>query len=412
MTPPPSPSDTDPPPRSHRRLLLCSLAVPWEGAPATGLFNIHQAKALQRSGWDVQIFKPVPRVPRWLARRSTRANRWARHPTRYELDGIPVCSPAVWFSFVAPVRFTLVRLSPRLVMTWFRLAVQPTFDRHLRSFQPDAIVFHSTIPWGGLRVKMATLFIDRSGRDIKLWTSSRRRGRSLRRAVRGARGHFTSGKGLEAELRSKLPECDTRYLPNGVVEPSPEQLASSPPAEWAVRVVILCVGSFQERKGHRVLLEALASLPDAEGIKLVLVGRPPSSITQEIVRLELDQVVEVFPVMPQQELLQYMVWADLFVLPSWAEAFGNVYAEAMAAGTPVILTSDSGMAEEIEHRVHGWIVEPRSVVSLRDALLEALDADLPAMGQAGRQLVKERFSWDRNAATLNEALAHGSSSKP
>ncbi|MDZ7677405.1 MAG: glycosyltransferase family 4 protein [Acidimicrobiales bacterium] len=401
MTDPPTIGDR------QRKLLLCSLAVPWDGAPTTGLYNIDQAKALQRQGWEVEILKPIPRTPRWLGRLSPRARRWRRHPEHYEFDGVRVHSPRVWFSHAPIVRTRLARLAPGLATRWFRAAVQDHFDRHHHSFAPHAVVFHGSIPWAAIRCSTPRVFIEHSGSDVRMWESSPRMRRVIARSTKGATARFTTGTVLQRRLDDMFPGTTTQYLRNGAAQPTAEQLAATRPAEWSDRTTLLCAGTYQPQKGHRVLLHALADLPDDLRWHLMLVGEPPRSLSDEIDDLGLTDRIEVLPRMSQQDLIQLMVWADLFVLPSWDEAFGSVYAEALAAGTPIICTSDCGMAEEIEHRVHGWIVQPRDVASLRAALLESLETDLPAMGQAGRQLATERFSWDQNATTLAEALIRG-----
>lgn len=379
------------------------MAIPWEEAIAAGTFNVRQALALRDFGWDVIIFKPIPAYPAALERYSKTIARWTRHPERYSVEGIPVYAPRVRFTFVSHVRFGLVAISPATVATWFRRAVQPAFDQLIERLQPDAVLAHSTIPWGALTVPSPLVFVDRSARDAQLWLSRRGTKRLLLRFLTHAEGHFTSGRTIQ-ELFNQGPIWnETQYLPNGVIQPSDAQRTKPRPIQWNGDFVILCVGSFIERKGHRVLIRAFARLEDSR-VRLVLVGQPPEELMAEIERLGIAPRVSILPQMPQRELLQYMVWADVFALPSWAEAFGNVYAESMASGTPVIMTSDSGMAREITHGKHGWIVQPRSVESLYAALADALSADLTAMGRAGRQHVESKFSWERNAKQVSEVL--------
>jgi glycosyltransferase involved in cell wall biosynthesis len=111
--------------------------------------------------------------------------------------------------------------------------------------------------------------------------------------------------------------------------------------------------------------------------------------------------------------LQWMVWADLFAMPSRLEAFGLVYVEAMAAGTPVLMSTDCGLAPQLrlassEPTVmqHGWGVVPDCAATIENALQEALrDRErLAAMGHAARAFVLPRFTWRENAMQLLAAL--------
>ena len=101
--------------------------------------------------------------------------------------------------------------------------------------------------------------------------------------------------------------------------------------------------------------------------------------------------------------------AALFALPSWDEAFGLVYGEALLSGAPILLCSDSGfaqfagMATNGRHRF-GWSVKPQDVTDLAHALDQAMAADeLEIMGRTGREWAKGRFSWNHNARTLLSA---------
>ncbi len=86
--------------------------------------------------------------------------------------------------------------------------------------------------------------------------------------------------------------------------------------------------------------------------------------------------------------------ADLFVLPTHGENFGLVIAEALAAGVPVITTQEAPWAAIREHNLGWWI--PREEAALDEALREATrasDAERHAMGQRGRQYIRDHFEW-------------------
>jgi glycosyltransferase involved in cell wall biosynthesis len=117
--------------------------------------------------------------------------------------------------------------------------------------------------------------------------------------------------------------------------------------------------------------------------------------------------------MSQEDLKQWMVWADLFAMPSWSEAFGLVYVEALACRTPVLMTTDCGLAPQLRLAVHepsrehhGWLVPPRNIGAVADALDDALlhPAHLEQMGSAGRDFVRRRFTWRQNAVELLAGL--------
>lgn len=93
--------------------------------------------------------------------------------------------------------------------------------------------------------------------------------------------------------------------------------------------------------------------------------------------------------------------ADLFILPTFSENFGVVVAEALAVGVPVITTKGAPW-ELLEKRGCGWWVEI-GVEPLARALDEATkagDAGRRVMGERGRALVEERFTWPRVAEQM------------
>ena len=60
--------------------------------------------------------------------------------------------------------------------------------------------------------------------------------------------------------------------------------------------------------------------------------------------------------------------ADLFTLPSSAEAFGNVFAEALASGLPIVGSTVGGIPELVEHGVNGLLIDPGQPLALARAI--------------------------------------------
>ena len=87
--------------------------------------------------------------------------------------------------------------------------------------------------------------------------------------------------------------------------------------------------------------------------------------------------------------------ADLFVLPTYSENFGIVVAEALWAGVPVITTKGAPW-QELENRKCGWWIDA-GVNPLTAALKESIslsDHERCEMGEQGRKLVAEKYTWN------------------
>jgi glycosyltransferase involved in cell wall biosynthesis len=134
---------------------------------------------------------------------------------------------------------------------------------------------------------------------------------------------------------------------------------------------ILFVGSLKPVKGLPFLLHALAQLRQRlEDWHLDIVGDGPARSEYEnmVGELRLSEKVIFHGMKSKQEVSEFMRKADLFVLPSLAETFGIVAAEALATGVPVLATRCGGPEEFITDEV-GMLVSPGSA----DALCEGLD---------------------------------------
>lgn len=108
--------------------------------------------------------------------------------------------------------------------------------------------------------------------------------------------------------------------------------------------------------------------------------------------------------------------ADVFILPTYSENFGIAVAEALANELPVITTTGAPWADLVQHRC-GWWVRP-GVPGISSALVEAMACDpcaLKQMGQRGRQLVLDKYSWNKIGVTAQEVsewVVDQSRSKP
>jgi glycosyltransferase involved in cell wall biosynthesis len=106
---------------------------------------------------------------------------------------------------------------------------------------------------------------------------------------------------------------------------------------------------------------------------------------------------------------------ELFVLSSRQDAFPLASLEAMAAGVPVIATRVGGLPEQIEHLETGVLVEPENPVALADWIVRLHDEPglREKLASAAASRVRDRFTFERQAAVLHEAylvalnLRHG-----
>jgi glycosyltransferase involved in cell wall biosynthesis len=99
--------------------------------------------------------------------------------------------------------------------------------------------------------------------------------------------------------------------------------------------------------------------------------------------------------------------ADVFLLPTDADAHSVACVEAMAMGLPVVSTRVGGIVDIVDEGTTGYLVEPRDLASLADRLRRLRDRELRLrLGAASRQRAEALFDNAKIAATVVETLKH------
>ncbi len=202
-------------------------------------------------------------------------------------------------------------------------------------------------------------------------------------------------------------------LPNGVDWSSYEHL----PERGAFRArlgvpetapLILFLGRINFKKGLDLLIPAFAQLsrryPSA---KLVIAG-PDNEGYGALVRAMIETesirhaVIFTGPIYGQDIQVAYQD-GDLFVLPSYGENFGMSVIEAMACGTPVLISDQVNIFEDVVASGAG-IAVPCQVQPLAAAMLELMDdeARRAAMASRARPWIKAHYVWSSIARGLDE----------
>ena len=132
--------------------------------------------------------------------------------------------------------------------------------------------------------------------------------------------------------------------------------------------VILFVGETLElrRKGFAELTQALAGLTDVPRPFLLSVGGMKSKLDMPIPHLNLGRITN-------DRLLSIAYSAaDVFVIPSLQESFGQTVIESMACGTPVVGFATGGIPDMVRPNETGWLAPTGDTAALRDAIASAL----------------------------------------
>jgi glycosyltransferase involved in cell wall biosynthesis len=222
---------------------------------------------------------------------------------------------------------------------------------------------------------------------------------------RAALLHATSDLEAEEAARLDLPLPPVAVVPNGIeaqpwdgdpgaLSPAVRDLLAGPP-------FLLFLGRISWKKGLDRLIPALARVP---GAVLALAGND-----EEGLRPSLEALAREAGVADRTVFLGAVHGADkaallhraaVLVLPSRSENFGNVILESWAAGRPVAVTPEVGLAATVRETGAGIVADGDLGEAVRDLLADP--ARLDALGRRGAEAVRERFGWAAVAARMEE----------
>jgi len=219
------------------------------------------------------------------------------------------------------------------------------------------------------------------------------KGLALRYLYPRAEGITAISRGIATDLtgRWSVPASKVTVIPNPVDVAWIRRLAQEPsPHPWLTdgkAPVAIGVGRLHPQKDFGLLLRAFRLVRSAQPAHFIILGEGPERafLENEVQRLEL--VADVLLPGFQENPFSWMARADVFVLSSRYEGFGNVIVEAMALGCPVIATNcPFGPDEIIENNVSGLLVPVGEEQALAEAIRRVLnDSDLSArLAGAGR----------------------------
>ena len=164
--------------------------------------------------------------------------------------------------------------------------------------------------------------------------------------------------------------------------------------------VIFALGGLMKRKGLNYLIDAMKIITERRKDVLCFIGSTgplKDKLQKQINELNLQDCVKLIGFVPDELLPIWMNASDLYVLPSLAEGNPTSMFEVLGCGKPFVGTRVGGIPEIITNEKLGYIVEPKDVDGLVNAILEALgkDWDREYISNYAKQ-----FSWDEIAKKI------------
>jgi glycosyltransferase involved in cell wall biosynthesis len=225
--------------------------------------------------------------------------------------------------------------------------------------------------------------------------------------------HFTTQQEATVSERFGV-ETNDWVFPLGVV--LPESTGVSPRVALGIapdRPVILFMSRIDPKKGFDLLIPALEKLIESGAeFDFVLAGGNPQdpdyeqSIRDRIQNSLLGGRSHLVGFVSGGAKTAWLEAADVFVLPSYYENFGIAVAEAMTVATPVVISDQVHIWDEIQAANAGWVCEC-NVASLAASLAASLQdaAERQQRGQNAQQHALIHYSWDAIAQQMMQAYA-------
>jgi len=382
----------------HRVLSIATL-YPNAHIPRFGTFVARQMEALAAHGdWDVTLINPIGTPPMALGRYKP----LAAAAVSGEEGGVTVIRP----------RFTLIPavggpFNPAMIVR----AALP-IARRLHAEMPfDLVDAQFFYPDGPAAARIARelglpLSIKARGADISLWGTKPYALKKMLAAADQAAGLLAVSAALADDMAAiGLPREKIAVHYTGL-----DRALFRPLGRAAMRAqlgerfgfrlapgehLLASVGALIARKGQQFVLRALADLP---GTQLALVGTGPdeADLRALAVQLGLAERVHFLGSLDHASLPVVLSAADAMVLPSASEGLANAWVEAIACGTPLVITDAGGARELVRSAEAGRIVarDPDAIAAgVREVIAAAYDPATVAAESV-------QFSWQANAEAL------------
>jgi teichuronic acid biosynthesis glycosyltransferase TuaC len=380
------------------RILTLSTLFPDAGRPNFGVFVERQTIALAaQPGVAVTVVAPIGVPPPPL----TRLLRPAvlDLPARERWKGLDVHRP----------RFTAVpatggRWHARLLAR----ALVPVLDAIRADAGFDVIDASFFFPDGPAAVALGRRYgvpvsIKARGADIHHWGTAAATRRQVRAAGQRADGLLAVSEAMRADMAALgMPAASIRVHHTGIDRDRfrPGDRAALKQALGVAGPLVLSLGALIPRKGHDIVIEAVATLP---GVTLIVAGQGPEHgrLAALAARLGVADRVRLVGAVAHEAMPDLLAAADVMALASASEGLANAWVEALSCGTPVVITDAGGAREVVTSDDAGRVVS-RAPGAVADAIAELL-ATRPAP-DAVRATVAG-FSWTANGAALAEHLA-------
>jgi len=228
----------------------------------------------------------------------------------------------------------------------------------------------------------------------------------IRKIIKNADVLIGVSNKVSNELRSKFKNKRVHTIYNGVDLKLFYPYGSISSED---KISIACIGNLIESKGQYYLINALKKcIDDLPGhkIKLNIIGTgiKENEYKELVGCLGLEKYILFYGEMDQSEIAELLRKTDIFILPSYFEALGCVYLEAMASETATVGCRGQGIEEIITDGINGMLVRPKDIEDIEKVIkfLVINKKKRLEIAKRGFSAVTRQYTWTSSAKELNK----------
>lgn len=370
---------------------VISHLFPHSQRPSKGIFVLRQVEALVARGHSVTVISPVPYIPCPVARIMGKQPS-TNIPVRDTFGEVVVHYPR-FLTLPRPETLPAVSHSVR----W-------SLRKHSELFESvEVINAHVAVPDAFAAVPIAKeldvpLVTTIHGADLQVSIHRRFVEKQIQQAIGASTTVILNSHKIRRLFEEYLgTEHQFEIVHNGVPLELVNRAVPRETNSSAFRVI--SVGDLSRSKGHRYVLKAIAQLPFDVEYEILGDGPLRTELEEYALNMGIRESVKFFGEVSHEQVFCHLKSADVFVLPSYQEAFGVAYIEAMACGLPVIACKGEGPDDFVSHRETGFLVPRKDTAAIASILRELNNnGDLrERIGGRAETVVHNLFTWDRNA---------------
>ena len=385
------------------RVLTLSTLFPHGAAPNFGIFVERQtAELASRAEADVTVINPVG-VPPWPLSRLGQYRTLNALPEHEEWRGLDVYRP----------RFRLIpkiggASNPRRIADAL-LPLVRKLHRHAPFDLIDAEFFY---PDGPAAMRLAAALgipftIKARGADIHHWGDDRKCREQILQAAEQASALLAVSEALKQDMIAigmDGSKISVHYTGLDQDKFRPVDRLTAKRALGVSGPLFITTGALIARKNQDLVIRALAGLPDAT-LMLAGMGEEEHAYRALARQSGVADRVRFLGSVPHDQLPHLTAAADIAILVSKSEGLANAWVEALACGTPVIISEAGGARELVGSKSGGRVVDQTV-----EAIIEAAKAILaePPAQELVRSSVSQ-FSWTNNGDQLLAILSKAAS---